>query len=145
MLSLLQDFLKGINISCENSKTLPQCLLQTRENTFVGWFCVVFFFPKAHLSLKSKQALWHVYIWEGWCGGGGGSIIYAREDYLGTAHFCWETQHLKSPGATPMQEKRCCHVDELWLVGKQVQERSSNHPEFESGVKENKSSLRYFC
>lgn len=59
-----------------------------------------------------------------WCGGGGGSIINAREDYLGTALSCWETQHLKSPGGTPVQEKRCCHVDELWLVGKQVQERS---------------------
>lgn len=57
-------------------------------------------------------------------GGGGGSIINAREDCVGTALFCWQTQHLKSPGATLMQEKRCCHADELWLVGKQVQERS---------------------
>lgn len=114
VISLLQDFLKGITISCENLKTLPRCLLQTRENTF--------FPPKAHLSPKSEQAWWHVYIWGGG-GGGGGSIINAREDCLGTALFCWETQHLKSPGVTFMQ-KRCCHADELWLVGKQVQERS---------------------
>lgn len=35
----------------------------------------------------------------------------------------WETQHLKDAGAA-LVRGRCCHIDELWLVGKQVQERS---------------------
>lgn len=64
--------------------------------------------PKPILALnQSKQC--DMFTFGGWWGG---SIINARKDCLGTALFCWETQHLKSPGATLMQE-RCCHADEL--------------------------------
>lgn len=77
-----------------------------------------FFFPKTQLSLKSEQLMWHVYIW-----GEKKSIIIARKYCLGTTLFHWESQPLKGPRAALLWG-RCCHADELWLVGKQVQERS---------------------
>lgn len=76
-----------------------------------------YFFPKLQLSLKSEQPTQHVNIW------GGGSIIIARNYCLGTILFCWETQHLKGPGATLVQG-RCCRADALRLVEEQVQDTS---------------------
>lgn len=88
-----------------------------------GKILFYFFPPQNPIWALNQSKHCDMFTFGGWCGGGG-NLINAREDYFGTALFCWETQHLKSPGATPMQEKRCCHADEVWLVGKQVQERS---------------------